>query len=640
MASVDSTAARCVGPYLLTRTLGKGQTGVVKLGIHCTTGKHVAVKIVNRSKLSQSVLNKVEREIAIMKLVNHPNVLGLYDVYENNSYLYLVLDYVAGGELFDYLVKRVRLPEREARRFFRQIISAVDFCHKHQICHRDLKPENLLLDEHRNIKVADFGMASLQVHDQLLETSCGSPHYACPEVIRGEHYDGKRADVWSCGVILYALIVGQLPFDDDNLRILLEKVKKGTFSIPSFVSVDAQNLIRGMVDTNQSKRFTMDQVLSHPWTRGTSNWEGKITTPFQDRIETVPLTSVSEIDTDIIKSMASLGCFKDKTALIKALMQPGQTEEKVIYFLLLYRKEKKVHEGVDPDADQVTGCLQKDPPRKRIELINPTQSLPVLQRVRSNSVSTSPYSSPTQSPDLSKNQRLSVSGSPVPTRPGYFSYQGSPVAERKPRSSLQTVYVDNPTGSPWRKRLSSTIKTAFGSPHFHRKKLETPQDEAVNGLTSPDPEPVKRSWFANFLSSSNDKSEVILVVNDKNESELRVLLSKAFDVCNFEAREVDDSTYKIRYESKGKKSLMKKVVKFTLHFVATEKGISNGTDPPGRNSSAGVSPINHTLTFTLISGGCVHTYLVPLNVGHSLFIDQIYLPESCKCGNFDFLRKS
>ncbi|KAK5867666.1 hypothetical protein PBY51_012135 [Eleginops maclovinus] len=148
-------------------------SGLVKLGIHCVTCQKVAIKIVNREKLSESVLMKVEREIAILKLIEHPHVLKLHDVYENKKYLYLVLEHVSGGELFDYLVKKGRLTPKEARKFFRQIMSALDFCHSHSICHRDLKPENLLLDEKNNIRIADFGMASLQVGDSLLETSCG-----------------------------------------------------------------------------------------------------------------------------------------------------------------------------------------------------------------------------------------------------------------------------------------------------------------------------------------------------------------------------------------------------------------------------------------------------------------------------------
>ncbi|CAL8379135.1 unnamed protein product [Arctogadus glacialis] len=242
-----------------------GTGGLVKLGIHCVTCQKVAVKIVNREKLSESVLMKVEREIAILKLIEHPHVLKLHDVYENKKYLYLVLEHVSGGELFDYLVKKGRLTPKEARKFFRQIISALDFCHSHSICHRDLKPENLLLDEKNNIRIADFGMASLQVGDSLLETSCGSPHYACPEVIRGEKYDGRKADAWSCGVILFALLVGALPFDDDNLRNLLEKVKLGVFHMPHFIPPDCQNLLKGMIEVDATKRLTLEQIQKHTW---------------------------------------------------------------------------------------------------------------------------------------------------------------------------------------------------------------------------------------------------------------------------------------------------------------------------------------------------------------------------------------
>lgn len=166
---------------------------------------------------------------------------------------------MSGGELFDYLVKKSRLTIKEAKKFFRQIISALDFCHSHLICHRDLKPENLLLDEKLNIKIADFGMASLQVDGSMLETSCGSPHYACPEVIRGEKYDGRKADVWSCGVILYALLVGALPFDDDNLKQLLEKIKKGHFTIPSYVPQECQELLRRMIEIDPNKRLSVSR---------------------------------------------------------------------------------------------------------------------------------------------------------------------------------------------------------------------------------------------------------------------------------------------------------------------------------------------------------------------------------------------
>ncbi|XP_051771260.1 serine/threonine-protein kinase BRSK1 isoform X2 [Ctenopharyngodon idella] len=360
-------AAQYVGPYRLEKTLGKGQTGLVKLGIHCITGQKVAIKIVNREKLSESVLMKVEREIAILKLIEHPHVLKLHDVYENNKYLYLVLEHVSGGELFDYLVKKGRLTPKEARKFFRQIISALDFCHSHSICHRDLKPENLLLDEKNNIRIADFGMASLQVGDSLLETSCGSPHYACPEVIRGEKYDGRRADVWSCGVILFALLVGALPFDHDNLRQLLEKVKSGVFHMPHFIPPDCQALLRGMIEVNPEKRFTLEAIQKHAWYQAGRN-EPCPEQPPPRRVCMGRIMSLTELDPDVLDSMYSLGCFRDRVKLAQDLQCEEDNQEKMIYYLLLDRKERyPSYEDEDlPPRNDVVHCIH-DPPRKRVD---------------------------------------------------------------------------------------------------------------------------------------------------------------------------------------------------------------------------------------------------------------------------------
>ncbi|XP_034998976.2 serine/threonine-protein kinase BRSK2 isoform X2 [Hippoglossus stenolepis] len=387
--------ANYVGPYRLEKTLGKGQTGLVKLGVHCVTCQKVAVKIVNREKLSESVLMKVEREIAILKLIEHPHVLKLHDVYENKKYLYLVLEHVSGGELFDYLVKKGRLTPKEARKFFRQIISALDFCHSHSICHRDLKPENLLLDEKNNIRIADFGMASLQVGDSLLETSCGSPHYACPEVIRGEKYDGRKADAWSCGVILFALLVGALPFDDDNLRNLLEKVKLGVFHMPHFIPPDCQNLLRGMIEVDAGKRLTLDQIQKHTWYLAGKN-EPEPEQPVPRKVAIRTLAAAEEIDPDVLESMHSLGCFRDKDKLAKDLLSEEDNQEKMIYFLLLDRKERypsQEDQNLPPRSEIA------DPPRKRVDS-------PMLSRHGK------------RRPERKSMEVLSVTegGSPVPVR--------------------------------------------------------------------------------------------------------------------------------------------------------------------------------------------------------------------------------
>ncbi|EDV98039.1 serine/threonine-protein kinase BRSK1 [Drosophila grimshawi] len=358
-----------VGPYRLEKTLGKGQTGLVKLGVHCVIGKKVAIKIINREKLSESVLMKVEREIAIMKLIDHPHVLGLSDVYENKKYLYLILEHVSGGELFDYLVKKGRLTPKEARKFFRQIISALDFCHSHSICHRDLKPENLLLDEKNNIKIADFGMASLQPAGSMLETSCGSPHYACPEVIRGEKYDGRKADVWSCGVILYALLVGALPFDDDNLRQLLEKVKRGVFHIPHFVPPDCQSLLRGMIEVNPDRRLTLAEINRHAWVTAGGKGELELELPMMEVVQTHVIPTATAVDPDVLNAICSLGCFKEKDKLLQELLSASHNTEKVIYFLLLERKRRRpALEDDEEFAQKSRSELEAvDPPRKRLD---------------------------------------------------------------------------------------------------------------------------------------------------------------------------------------------------------------------------------------------------------------------------------
>ncbi|XP_037674683.1 serine/threonine-protein kinase BRSK1 isoform X2 [Choloepus didactylus] len=482
--------AQYVGPYRLEKTLGKGQTGLVKLGVHCITGQKVAIKIVNREKLSESVLMKVEREIAILKLIEHPHVLKLHDVYENKKYLYLVLEHVSGGELFDYLVKKGRLTPKEARKFFRQIVSALDFCHSYSICHRDLKPENLLLDEKNNIRIADFGMASLQVGDSLLETSCGSPHYACPEVIKGEKYDGRRADMWSCGVILFALLVGALPFDDDNLRQLLEKVKRGVFHMPHFIPPDCQSLLRGMIEVEPEKRLSLEQIQKHPWYLGGKHEPDPCLEPAPGRrVAMRSLPSNGELDPDVLESMASLGCFRDRERLHRELRSEEENQEKMIYYLLLDRKERypscedqdlPPRNDVDPPRKRVDSPMlsrhgKRRPERKSMEVLSITDAggggSPVATRralemaqhsQRSRSVSgastglsSSPLSSPRSpvfsfSPEPGAGDEARAGGSPtsktqtLPSR----GPRGGGSGEQPPPPSARSTPLPGPPGSP------------------------------------------------------------------------------------------------------------------------------------------------------------------------------------------------
>jgi BR serine/threonine kinase len=196
-----------MGPYLLVRCLGNGTTGKVKLAIHRESNQHYAIKDIAKSIFDErpQLQNKIRREIALMQLLDHPHILKLVDILESPRHLYIVLEYASEGELFSFLVTRRTLSEDVAMRFFRQIIYGLEYLHMMGICHRDLKPENILLDQNLSLKIADFGFARF-LRTNIAETSCGSPHYAAPEVIRGQPYDGRCADVWSCGVILFALL--------------------------------------------------------------------------------------------------------------------------------------------------------------------------------------------------------------------------------------------------------------------------------------------------------------------------------------------------------------------------------------------------------------------------------------------------
>ncbi|ETM52793.1 CAMK/CAMKL/AMPK protein kinase, partial [Phytophthora nicotianae] len=255
-----------LGHYRLGKTLGIGSFGKVKLAEHDITGHKVAIKILNRNKIrSLDMSEKVRREITLLRKMRHPHIIRLYEVIDTPTDIFMVLEYIAGGELFDYIVSKGRLAPEEARHFFHQIISGVEYCHFHRIVHRDLKPENLLLDADNNIKIADFGLSNSMEDGDFLRTSCGSPNYAAPEVISGSLYAGPEVDVWSCGVILYALLCGSLPFDDESIPNLFKKIRGGMYSLPSHLSEMARDLIPRMLVVDPMKRITIPEIRQHPW---------------------------------------------------------------------------------------------------------------------------------------------------------------------------------------------------------------------------------------------------------------------------------------------------------------------------------------------------------------------------------------
>ncbi|XP_059668775.1 CBL-interacting serine/threonine-protein kinase 23-like isoform X1 [Cornus florida] len=270
MASSASGSSRTrVGKYELGRTLGEGSFAKVKFARNLETGENVAIKILNKEKvLKHKMIGQIKREISTMKLIRHPNVIRMYEVMASKTKIYIVLEFVTGGELFDKISTRGRFKEDEARKYFQQLINTVDYCHSRGVFHRDLKPENLLLDANGVLKVSDFGLSALpqQVReDGLLHTTCGTPNYVAPEVINNKGYDGAKADLWSCGVILFVIMAGFLPFEDSNLMALYKKIFKADFTCPPWFSSSVKKLIKRILDPNPSTRITIAEVIENDW---------------------------------------------------------------------------------------------------------------------------------------------------------------------------------------------------------------------------------------------------------------------------------------------------------------------------------------------------------------------------------------
>ncbi|CAK9190541.1 unnamed protein product [Sphagnum jensenii] len=268
--NITSVCTR-VGKYELGKTLGEGTFAKVKYAKNMETGESVAIKVLDKDKvLKHKMVEQIKREISTMKLVKHPNIVQLLEVIASKTKIYIVLEYVTGGELFDKILHQGRLKEDESRKYFQQLIEAVDYCHSRGVYHRDLKPENLLLDTDGNLKISDFGLSALpqQVReDGLLHTTCGTPNYVAPEVIDDKGYHGASADIWSCGVILFVLMAGYLPFDEPNLMTLYKKIHRADFTCPAWVSPSARKLILKILDPNPKTRITAAQIYKNEWFR-------------------------------------------------------------------------------------------------------------------------------------------------------------------------------------------------------------------------------------------------------------------------------------------------------------------------------------------------------------------------------------
>uniref|UniRef100_A0A7N6AN80 non-specific serine/threonine protein kinase n=1 Tax=Anabas testudineus TaxID=64144 RepID=A0A7N6AN80_ANATE len=322
-----------VGFYDIERTLGKGNFAVVKLARHRITKTEVAIKIIDKTQLDAVNLEKIYREVQIMKMLDHPHIIKLYQVMETKNMLYLVTEYAKNGEIFDYLAKHGRLSELEARRKFWQILSAVEYCHNRNIVHRDLKAENLLLDGHMNIKIADFGFGNFFQPGEPLATWCGSPPYAAPEVFEGQQYEGPQLDIWSMGVVLYVLVCGALPFDGPTLPVLRQRVLEGRFRIPYFMTEDCEHLIRRMLVLDPSKRLSLAQIKEHKW----MTLDVPVQRPvlYQQPLSAEGDAGVGEYSEQVLRLMHSLGIDQHKT--IESLQNKSYNHFAAIYYLLVER---------------------------------------------------------------------------------------------------------------------------------------------------------------------------------------------------------------------------------------------------------------------------------------------------------------
>uniref|UniRef100_A0AAQ5YGP6 non-specific serine/threonine protein kinase n=1 Tax=Amphiprion ocellaris TaxID=80972 RepID=A0AAQ5YGP6_AMPOC len=421
-----------VGNYRLLKTIGKGNFAKVKLARHTLTGREVAIKIIDKTQLNPTSLQKLFREVSVMKILKHPNIVKLFEVIETEKTLYLVMEYASGGEVFDYLVAHGRMKEKEARAKFRQIVSAVEYCHQKRIVHRDLK----------------FTLG------KKLDTFCGSPPYAAPELFQGKKYDGPEVDVWSLGVILYTLVSGSLPFDGQNLKELRERVLRGKYRIPFYMSTDCENLLKKLLVLNPGKRGSLQQIMKDRWMN--VGYEQEELKPY-----TEPEPDLNDLKR--IELMGTMGFPQDEVR--KALDGQKYNEMTATYLLL---------------------------GRKAAEVLAPSVPPPVshTKRCHANSVESDRKedpASPMGAPDRRKSATASgVRGSGM-TRRNTYVYEKSSTERYSPAvpngkdSSLPEVPAASPSPSPGA-TVSSTrprhVKSMSASGHPMKSCLPPIDDNA------------------------------------------------------------------------------------------------------------------------------------------------------------------
>ncbi|XP_016354571.1 MAP/microtubule affinity-regulating kinase 3-like isoform X3 [Sinocyclocheilus anshuiensis] len=472
-----------IGNYRLLKTIGKGNFAKVKLARHILTGSEVAIKIIDKTQLNPTSLQKLSREVTIMKNLNHPNIVKLFEVIETEKTLFLVMEYASGGEVFDYLVAHGRMKEKEARAKFRQIVSAVQYCHQKRIVHRDLKAENLLLDADMNIKIADFGFSNEFMVGNKLDTFCGSPPYAAPELFQGKKYDGPEVDVWSLGVILYTLVSGSLPFDGQNLKELRERVLRGKYRIPFYMSTDCENLLKRFLVLNPTKRGTLEQIMKERWINAL--FEDDELKPFLE-----PEADIS--DQKRIDVIVGMGFSREK--IQESLSKMNYDEITAIYLLL----GRKTNEEVSESSSNTNLSVAKTRPTSEMNGQSPSH-LKVQRSVSSSESRKSRRHS--EQVGVVANSALSNSKKTVPVTADGDSKQEGGVTARKPPTHSPT--------SPLLGNANNPNKTEI--PDRKRGNSITPNNNSGSGGIS------RRNTYV--CTERNNADHLSVIPNGKENSE-------------------------------------------------------------------------------------------------------------------------
>lgn len=474
------------------------------------------------------------------------------------------------------------MEEREAVSYFRQIIYGVDYCHRFNICHRDLKPENLLLDKHRNIKIADFGMAALETSDKMLETSCGSPHYASPEIVAGKNYHGAPSDIWSCGIILFALLTGHLPFDDDNIRKLLLKVQEGKFHMPSNLSSHAKDLIWRMLKVDPLQRPTMAEILEHPLLRKypakRNNY--KPPSPVSTQFVAHPVERASDIDPEILKNLQTLWHGATKESVIEKLLSDEPNSEKTFYCLLMkYRHDHLDESDPSPMRKSSTPSFTSAKSRHRDSMVKSPSNGTRHRRVTSS----------TSSRSRSRSKVRSRSRS---------------------RSHSRIIYPHQRSGS-FSSRGSFSRHRSFSPGSLRRSRHFTPSANGSRASSPPPPLPTEAAKMVEAEMSSR-------VTDSQNCSAFASMLEQAF---NFNSSHPHYTAKRIQRSE-----------------PSIDQTLSQFEDPP--------SPLPETADILYTSSpAAAHEYVLPRIFEEDRFADAVeeemdlHMKRSLESNHFDDTRK-